>query len=196
MKFLESHFEDYVISVERENLHPSLHETYDYFPDNVKNLKHLVFYGPPGVGKYSQGLYAIKKYSSSDLKYERKIKIEYNRPMPYFIKISDIHFEVDMSLLGCNAKILWNTIYYHVLDILSTRSNHAGIIFCKNFHTIHSELLDIFYSYMQTLSHKNVHLTYILFTEHLSFIPSNIINRVNIIHFARPKKNAYNKCSK
>jgi len=196
MKYLETHFEDYVSSVKRENLHASLHKTYNYFPDNIKDFQNLIFYGPPGVGKYSQGLYAIQKYSSSDLKYERKIKIEYNRSIPYFIKISDIHFEVDMALLGCNAKILWNTIYYQILDILSTRQSHTGIIFCKNFHAIHSELLDIFYSYIQTLSHKNIHLKYILFTEHLSFIPTNIINRVNIIHFSRPKKSTYNKCLK
>ena len=26
----------------------------------------------------------------------------------YTIKVSDIHYEVDLSLLGCNSKILWH----------------------------------------------------------------------------------------
>ena len=151
MKYLETHFEDYVASVKRENLHSSLHKTYNYFPDNIRDLPNLILYGPHGVGKYSQGLFAIQKYSSSDLKYERKIKIEHNRSMPYFIKISDIHFEVDMSLLGCNAKILWGKIYNQIIDILETKPKPYGIIICKNFHLIHNELLDVFYSYMQLL---------------------------------------------
>ena len=33
----------------------------------------------------------------------------------YTIKISDIHFEIDMELLGCNAKILWNDIFKSIL---------------------------------------------------------------------------------
>ena len=55
--------------------------------------------------------------------------------------------EIDMDLLGCNARIVWNDIYHHILDILSTRSNPCGIIICKNFHNIHSELLDVFYKH-------------------------------------------------
>ena len=37
----------------------------------------------------------------------------------YIFNVSDIHFEIDMSLLGCHAKMLFNDIYYHILDILS-----------------------------------------------------------------------------
>ena len=49
-----------------------------------------------------------------------------------------------MDLLGCNARLLWNNIYKAILDILSSRTGHSGIIVCKNFHKIHNELLDIF----------------------------------------------------
>ena len=196
MKFLDTHFEEYVRSVDIHNLHPYLSKQFDKFPKNINELRHLIFYGPPGVGKYSQALHSIRRYSPTELKYERKMNIRHNRDKqrPYNIKISDIHFEVDMSLLGCNAKVLWNYIYYQILDILSTRQNHTGIIICKNFHHIHSELLDVFYSYMQTLSHRNINLTYILLTEHVSFIPLNIIRRVEIVHFRRPTKTLYDKC--
>ena len=111
----------------------------------------------------------------------------------YIFKISDIHFEIDMELLGCNAKILWNDIYNRILDIISARPVHKGIIICKNFHKIHSELLDNFYSYMQTIEHKNSSLSYIIITEQISFLPDNILKRCSIIPVKRPTKKQYEK---
>ena len=54
----------------------------------------------------------INQYSPSHLKCERKLQI--NSETPYYIKISDIHYEVDMDMLGCNSKPLWNDIYTHI----------------------------------------------------------------------------------
>ena len=48
--------------------------------------------------------------------------------------MSDIHFEIDMELLGCNAKTLFNELYYHIIEIFSTKEGRNGIILCKNFH--------------------------------------------------------------
>ena len=110
MKYLESSFIDYVKSVEKCNLHPELAKDLSLFPEKMEDLPNIIFYGPKGVGKYSQVLHLIKKYSPSKLKYERKMNIRHKRE--HVFKISDIHFEIDMELLGCNAKILWNIIYY------------------------------------------------------------------------------------
>ena len=194
MKFLETKFEEYIQSSQKENLHPELVPYFTYMSDNLRNHNNLIFYGPPGTGKYTQVLSYIKKFSPTALKYERKINIDLCKKKQYFFKISDIHFEIDMELLGCNAKSLWNTIYYHILDILSTRQSHVGIIVCKNFHKIHNELLDTFYSYMQTLTHKNIYLSYILITEAVSFIPDNILTRCLILPVKRPTKQQYKKC--
>jgi len=46
----------------------------------------------------------------------------------------------------------------------------TGIIVCKNFHKIHSELLDVIYSYFQK-NFNNIFLHFILITEHVSFLP-------------------------
>jgi len=135
----------------------------------------------------------IKKFSPSGLKYERKLNIETVKNKIYFIKISDIHYEIDMELLGCNAKNLWNEIFKSIVDILSAKPCHSGIILCKNFHTIHNELLDIFYSYMQSLNYKNIKISFILLTEHVSFIPENILNKSMILPITRPKKSQYKK---
>ena len=191
MKFLDSHYEEYIQSVNNVSLHPTITKKLQSFPDNLNEVKNVIFYGPSGVGKYSQVLNCIKKYSNSELKYEKKLTVSFNKNN-YFFKISDIHFEIDMSLLGCNSKLLWNEIYINIIDVLSARVNKSGIILCKNFHKIHSELLDCFYSYIQR-NNTDVNLVFFLVTENISFIPDNIINNFYTISIPRPTKLNYNK---
>ena len=195
MKFYDTHFDDYLETNKTNDLHPKLEMLYKKFPQSIYDFRNLIFYGPKGVGKYTQMLKSIKKYSPSELKYEKKIIISYNKNIHYF-KISDVHFEIDMSLLGCQSKMLWNEIYYNILDIVSAKTDKVGIIVCKNFHEIHGELLDSFYSYMQTLNHRSLSLKFILLTEEISFIPDNILNCCQIISVPRPTRSHYNKCLK
>ena len=195
MKFLETHFEEYISSLNKLNLHPKLEKVYSHFPSSINKLGNLIFYGPSGTGKYSQMLYSIKKYSHSDLKYEKKLSIVFNKDV-YFFKISDIHYEVDMSLLGCNSKLLWHDIYQQIVDIISAKSEKSGIIVCKEFHNIHSELLENFYSYMQDNNASNINIKFILLSEELSFIPDNILNCCEVISISRPSKISYTKISK
>ncbi len=191
MKFLESHFDEYIQAVNKQNLHPSLQKKYNEFPKKISDLKNIIFYGPSGTGKYTQMLHSIKKYSPSELKYEKKLTCVYNKNNYYF-KISDIHFEIDMALLGCNSKLLWNDIFINITDVLSARINKNGIIVCKNFHKIHSELLECFYSYIQQ-NDNNINIIYIFLSDSVTFIPENILNTCNIISVPRPSKCAYNK---
>jgi hypothetical protein len=195
MKFLETHFEEYIQSSLLENLHPKLEKIFNKFPKKITDFRNLIFYGPSGVGKYTQMLNSIKNYSPTNLKYEKKISVTYNKQQ-YFFKISDIHYEIDMSLLGCNSKLLWHDIYLQLIDIISAKTEKSGIIVCKYFHEIHSELLENFYSYMQQNMVTVVDLKFILITEELSFIPDNILNNCEVINVARPTKTLYNKCIK
>jgi hypothetical protein len=195
MKFLETHFEEYVNEVCKTNLHAKLEKCYSHFPPTLDKLGNLIFYGPSGVGKYSQLLYLLKQYSPTELKYEKKISLTYDKKQ-YFFKISDIHYEIDMSLLGCNSKLLWHDIYQQIVDILSLKHNKIGVIVCKNFHSIHGELLENFYSYMQCNNVSPVSVKYMLLTETVSFIPDPILNCCEIINVCRPTKIAYSKCAK
>ena len=195
MKFLETHFEEYTNEVSKLNLHPKLEKYYSHFPDTLDKLGNIIFYGPSGVGKYSQMLHAIRKYSPTDLKYEKKLSLTYDKKQ-YFFKISDIHYEIDMSLLGCNSKLLWHDIYQQIVDILSAKNNKTGIIVCKEFHNSHSELLENFYSYMQDNNLIAVNIKYILLTEEVSFIPDDILNCCEIMCISRPTKVSYTKCAR
>jgi hypothetical protein len=195
MKFYETHFEEYINANNKVNLHPKLDKIYENFPNSLNNLKNIIFYGPSGTGKYTQMLKSIKAYSPSELKYEKKISLLYNKQQ-YFFKISDIHYEIDMSLLGCNSKLLWHEIYQQIIDIVSAKTDKSGIIVCKYFHDIHSELLENFYSYMQLNNAVPINLKFILITEEISFIPDNILNCCEIINIGRPTKTLYTKCVK
>lgn len=192
MKFYETHYEDYIQSFQQFNLHPELNIHFSKFPSQLSQLTNLIFYGPPGVGKYTQMLNAIQKYSPSNLSYDKKICMQ-NEKYNYQYRISDIHYEVDMSLLGCNSKILWHEIVQQIVDIVAVKPEKFGIIVCKSFHWIHTELLEIFYSYIQEYNNKfsNIQLRFIIMSEHISFIPNNILSVCEIIEVKRPSKKMY-----
>jgi hypothetical protein len=125
-------FSDYISFPENKNIHPEMKFNYPKFNDFV----HLIVYGPCGIGKYTQVLKIIHHYSTNHLKIEKKMLIE-----PTFIKFSDIHYEIDMNLLGCNSKLLWNDMYQQIVDIIQSKTEKRGFIVCKNFHTINKDYI-------------------------------------------------------
>ena len=194
MKYYDTKFEDYLKSYLRCPLNPKNKDLYKKLPKEIKNLENMIFYGPEGTGKYTQSLASIYKYSPTKLNYEKKICVTFNK-QPHYIKISDIHYEIDMSLLGCNTKMLWNEIYSNILDIVLSKPDGVGIILCKNFQSISNELLDSFYSYMQTNFTLPIKIIFILITSQISFIPDNILERCKIINIIRPTLSQYKKCT-
>ena len=197
MKYYESHYEEYISSIESCNLHNELIPIYNSLPKKINQLENLIIYGPSGVGKYSQILYLLKKYSPSELKYDKKITITTDK-QDYIYRISDIHYEIDMSQLGCNSKLLWHEIFFQIVDIISVKQEKIGIIICKNFHLIHTELLEIFYSYMQQYNHSqtNIKIKFFIMTEHISFIPTPILNACQVLRIQRPTKDKYIEISR
>lgn len=215
MKYYESNFEEYTQSIEKYNIHPELEPIIQSLPEDISHFQNLIIYGPSGTGKYSQALRVIQKYSHSNLKYDKKVGItnekqdkkkpktetkrkskDTQKPLmltksnDYLIRISDIHYEVDMSLLGCNSKTLWHDIFFQIVDIVSLKQEKCGIILCKNFHCIYNELLDVFYSYMKHPM-DNIQIKFILITEHIGFITHNIYDSCYCIHVQRPTLEHY-----
>ena len=84
-------------------------------------------------------------------------------------------------------------IFFQIVDIVSVKTDKFGIIVCKNFHMIHAELLEIFYSYIQqySISHSSIQIHFVIITEHISFLPNNIINACQVINVKRPFKEQY-----
>jgi len=194
MKYYETHYEEYIQSSNKLNIHPEWDSIHKNLPSNINDVGNMIVYGPSGVGKYTQALKIIQKYSPSGLKYDKKINVQTDK-QTYLCRISDTHYEVDMSLLGCNSKILWHEIFSQVVDIVSVKPNKMGFILCKNFHHIHNELLEIFYSYVQQYNHPQcgIQIRYIILTEHISFIPNNMLNTCYVLSVKRPSKEVYSK---
>ena len=184
MKFYETSFKDYIETKNNHNIHKK--------NEQINNMENTIFYGPSGTGKYSYVLDIIKNFSNTNLKYEKKVTCT-NDKQEHIYKMSDIHFEIDFSLLGCNSKQIWNDIYIQINEIVALRQNNNCIILCKNFHKIHSELLDLFYSYIEqgTSNIYNINIYFYIITEHISFIPYNILNACNNVSIKKPKKQEY-----
>ena len=192
MKFYETHFEDYCKSWDKlhENDMEKSIKTIE-FP--AKTPQDIIVYGSSGVGKYTHVLSMLRPYSPSGLKHDKKIKASTDK-QSYTYRISDIHYEVDMSLLGCNSKIIWHEIYSQIVDIVTIKPEKMGFIVCKNFHAIHNELLEIFYSYMQQHCYgyegksREVQIYFILITEHVSFLPNPLLEHCHIVRIPRPTR--------
>jgi hypothetical protein len=164
------------------NLHPEI----DFVCPRYEDLGTLLLYGPSGVGKYVQMLNIVRHYSPSSLKVEKKMHVDGTELM---LKISDIHYEIDLEFIGCNTKQIWNDIYTTIVNIVNCKFPHKhGIIVCKNFHHINRELLDIFYSYFQSP------VKFILLSESISFIPHQILSKCTVIPVARPTDDMYKAC--
>jgi DNA polymerase III delta prime subunit len=191
MKLFENHFEDYIHAVNDCNLHPGVLSRLPT-PDRIQDLNHCIFYGPSGVGKYSQLLAYIQHYSPTQLKYDKRMVVETEKAN-FVYRISDIHYEIDFRLLGCNPKQLWHEIYNQIVDIISVKESKCGIIVCKDFHTIHSELLELFYSYVQQHNHPSspIQIKFMLLTEHVGFLPDAIIDTFICISWRRPSRENY-----
>lgn len=200
MKYYETSYEEYVKSSRKYDIHPELVPIIDQIMTaNTLLCPNLIIYGPSGVGKYTVALRILERFSPSTLKHFKRMTIHSAsnaatssvKNIDWSIRISDIHYEIDFSLLGCEPKKVWNDTFFQIVDVVSMSKEKAGIILCKNFHTIHSELLEVFYSYVQHCRLLNFRITFFFLTEHVSFLPSNIVECSQIIPVCRPSDEAY-----
>tara|TARA_Y100000591_G_scaffold322061_1_gene337884 strand:- start:2570 stop:3553 length:984 start_codon:yes stop_codon:yes gene_type:complete len=152
--------------------------------ENLNNIENIIFYGPPESFKYKIALKIIEKYSSSGLRYEKKILLNLQKT-DFFIKISDIHYEINIELLYYNTKYLWNEIFNYVSNIIQSSEKKFGIILLKNFEKINNDFIDIIYNYMQKSIDQTIQIRFFIITDCLSFIPKCILNICKIKYFTK-----------
>ena len=210
MKYYETTCPEYIAASKRFDMHPELEPISAKMPRSLSQLGNIILYGPSGAGKYTQFLRLIERYavepkrvvllreavkeqgridSFVGLKTEKMTATTDKQKYEYHI--SDVHYEIDLSLLGCESKKLWNECFFQIVDIISAKSSKCGIILCKNFQSIHSELLDVFYSYMQHCRALNIHIAFAILTEHVSFIPNRILQCCKLIAVKKPAAELY-----
>ena len=186
----KDNFVSYILNSKKYNINNKYNNFINSLTTNTTNTNtntnttNILLYGPPACGKYTEALKIIEKYSPSILKYEKKMIINSHK-IEHIIKISDIHYEINMENLTCNSKQLFNDIYNNIVDSIESSTYKFGIILCKNFHTINNELLDIFYSYMQKIINNNITIKFIIITQHISFIPKNILDICKTLYYSK-----------
>ena len=180
----------FALQIENKTIHSELISLFEELRDYKLNI---IFNGPPGSGKSTQSLFFLKELSPSKLKYDKKIIIEHNKNT-YNFRISDIHIEIDMQLLGCQSLSVWNSIYNFIMNM--TFITNTFYIVCKNFHMINDDLLTNFDCYMQKNYYKEQFIHFILLTNSVSFLHNNILNKCQIINIAKPTKTDIRKILK
>jgi hypothetical protein len=189
--------DNFITIIEKDNsniINNKYTEYINNLPKDLENTSNFILYGPCGTGKYTEALKIIERYSPSYLKYEKKMIIN-SLKNEHIIKISDIHYEIDLENLTCNSKILFNDIYNNIIDAIQSSKDKKGIILCKNFHEINNEIIEIFYSYMQKNLVNDLTLKFVILTQHLSFIPTNIQDVCKILYYSKLSYSNYIKLS-
>jgi hypothetical protein len=164
--------------------------------NDVNNFNNYIFYGPSCSFKYKNVLKLLQHFSPSNLKYEKKLHINLVKT-DFYIKISDIHYEIDLENFIYNSKSSWNDIYNIIYNSIASSANKKGYIVFRNFDKINYDLLDLLYNYMQKELFASLTIKYIIITESISFIPFKIINMCRVLYFSKlNKKTIYGLCNK
>ena len=162
-------------------------DKYDYFTN-------YIFYGPPCSYKYKNVLKLLQYFSPSNLKYEKKLYINLSKN-DFYIKISDVHYEIDIENFIYNSKCLWNEIFVTIYNSITSSNLKRGYIVFRNFDKINYDLLELLYSYMQKELFPLINIKYIIITECVSFIPLKITNVCKILYFSKLNKKNINTIS-
>tara|TARA_Y100000992_G_scaffold217784_1_gene150575 strand:- start:363 stop:1175 length:813 start_codon:yes stop_codon:yes gene_type:complete len=146
--------------------------------DNIVDLdclsfKHIIVYGSNSIDNYCYILNMLKKQSKSQLKYSRRIAINF-RSEEILFNISDIHVEVDFDLLGVSEYNIFLELFRHVTENVVSTKKKIYIV-CINFKNIKQELLSIFYTFLNT---DRIH--FIFSTTNISFICDKILQETAI----------------
>jgi hypothetical protein len=148
----------------------------------VSSDKNIIVYGNNYLHNYNFTMNCLKQLSKSDLKYSRRIVINYNGE-DIFFNISDIHFEVDLDLLGVNQYNIFLTLFHHIKENMIFDKQPFYMV-CLNFQEIKTELMNVFYSFMNEPKCR-----FIILTSKISFMcekifQSSLIKKVkgNISH--------------
>lgn len=129
--------------------------------------KNIIIYGNDVMKNYAFTLNALKSFSNSQLKYSRRIAINYNSEDILF-NISDIHFEVDFSLLGVNQYNIFLTLFHHIKENMLVDKKIFYIV-CLNYQDIKLELMKIFYTFLNQNK-----IRFLILTTKISFICNKI----------------------
>lgn len=125
--------------------------------------------------------------NTATISHEHVIPIETSK-FVYNMRISDAHYDVDIMVLGCNHKQLWDEIFVKIYDIVRAKpvGSRRGLVVVRGFQHVHQDLHDVFYGYIQRMRHDtSVDISFIIQTTCISFIHTNILDSCEHLNVKR-----------
>ena len=141
---------------------------------------HVIIHGPCPLTNRARALEMLKDLSPSSLKYDRKI-VHHGEKHAVNIMLSDVHYEIDMSVLGKSARSVWHQIHATIIDSIKASCTKRAVIMCKSFNGCCPDLVRVFFSYLQRPMLMSVQTSFILLTSHYAFLPSSIRSRCRAV---------------
>ena len=135
--------------------------------------KHIMIYGACPLSNRKYALDLLRSLSPSTLRYERKIVYQGDKHAINIV-VSDVHYEIDMSLLGRNSRSVWHQVHTTIVDSIRASQSKKGIILCKNFENCCADLVRVFFSYLQRPMVVLTPIRFIILTSQYAFIPNSV----------------------
>lgn len=114
------------------------------------------------------------------------------KKMALTLRKSDVHVEVDFSSMSCNSKLIWNTLFQFLSQLVIPSSSHSAqhpsqhpthshplVVICHGCDAMQPTLLSQFYYYMQDnhvlqTSGNTVQFIFFFLTTNVSLFPTSI----------------------
>lgn len=164
-------------------------------PSVLAAIPHLLIHSPPHQAKdaYRECMQFLQTYSSMQLTNPasfKKLHVPFEKKkMSLQLRKSDVHVEIDFSVLSCNSKLVWNTLYTF-LSRLTNRGN-ALVVLCHACEHIQPSFLPMLYYYLQD-NHAlprtalRRRLTFFFFTSNAAVFPPSIRHCCVPVSFSIP----------
>lgn len=137
----------------------------------------LLIYGSKQSENYNTFMKYVTTITKNNEYTVKKLRITIPSGYETYIQKGNIHFELNMETIP-NIKI-WSELYEHLRDIMIATNMKSCIILCKNFHSIHTDILDSLYSLFDDIS--NPVIKFVILTRDLTFINESIRKRFIVI---------------
>jgi hypothetical protein len=127
-------------------------------PATVHELPHLLVHSTQETveSAYKQCIQLLQQYSSHSLSHPahyKKLVVPFpKKKASVVLRKSDVHVELDMSALSCNAKMVWNTLFQCLSSVaapVSSANKHTLVVVCHGCEGMQQTLLSQLYYYLQ-----------------------------------------------
>ena len=133
----------------------------------------LIVYGTDGSNKEEAVGAFLESASPSSLKYERKLVCETPKSR-FFVRVSDIHYSLDLNLLGPAGLVMWNCIVDQIRGSIAASGKREGLVVCYSVEGYSAEVLNAVGQCIGDLMGRTVRIFFWFITSSMCCLPRRI----------------------